>query len=126
MSITTWKTMQRLLSKLDTQPMYLVLEKRPSRFMFGCRNYGDIPKFINPADGDPWDVIVPCVKKLPMNKKLRIRNLLGVVLMKNGNHKLAVSVYNHSTKTDFTKRILNKYSRLYRNKTKIDNIVRIV
>lgn len=40
-------------------------EHRDRRYMFGTRNYGDVPTLINEADGDPWDVFKEQMK-LPM------------------------------------------------------------
>ena len=36
--------------------------------VFGLKHYGEIPKTINKADGDPWDVAVPGYNSLPIGK----------------------------------------------------------
>ena len=59
----------------------------------GVRNYGEIVGFRNRADGDRWDVFVPgLLTQLPVGEPLRLRRIYGVVLVKGGNHKLAVEV----------------------------------
>lgn len=58
-------------------------------------NYGEIPRYINSADGDPWDVIVPGYPMLETNKSFRLKELLGVYRLPNGNHKLIVDIYDN-------------------------------
>lgn len=70
------------------------LEKRHSRFMFGASNYGDVPGMINEADGDPWDVFTPGIaRRLDTSKTYRVKRVLGVVILANGNHKIAVELF---------------------------------
>ena len=57
------------------------------------KNYGEIVGFRNRADGDRWDVLVPGLPaQLPPGSRHRLSNVLGVILIKGGNHKLAVEV----------------------------------
>lgn len=72
-----------------------VFERRPRRYMFGCHNYGDIPGLINAADGDPWDVFAPGYpfRALRIGRPYRIQSVVGVYLLANGNHKIAVRVH---------------------------------
>ena len=57
------------------------------------KNYGEIIGFRNRADGDRWDVFVPGVARaLPEGEPLLLRRVIGVLLVKGGNHKLAVAV----------------------------------
>lgn len=70
------------------------LEKRHPRFMFGATNYGEVPGMINEADGDPWDVFTPgLTRRLDVSKNYSVKSVLGVVLMANGNHKIAVELF---------------------------------
>ena len=69
---------------------YVTMEPRP---WAGVKNYGEVIGFRNRADGDRWDVFVPGLPdELPFGEPLKLRGVLGVVLIKGGNHKLAVSV----------------------------------
>lgn len=57
------------------------------------RNYGEIVGFRNRADGDRWDILVPGIdQQLPVDSRHRLSAVLGVVMVKGGNHKLVVSV----------------------------------
>jgi len=49
-------------------------------------NYGEIPGLINPADGDPWDIIVP--GPIKPKKSIRVSSIIGYVPLTDGNHKL--------------------------------------
>lgn len=79
-----------LLKILPT--LFCVFEYRPRKYMFGLNNYGDIPKMINKADGDPWDVFAPGQKKMDIGKKYKIKKCLGILFLSDGNHKIAVDV----------------------------------
>jgi inorganic pyrophosphatase len=86
-------SLQQLLKNARTRPLFVKLEDRPLKYMFGTRNYGEIIGTINKADGDPWDVIVPgYTQKLPRNAELLITRIQGIIYLQNGNHKLIVDV----------------------------------
>lgn len=56
-------------------------------------NYGEIPKYINAADGDPWDILVPGYPMMETTRSFRLKELLGVYQLPNGNHKLIIDIY---------------------------------
>lgn len=72
--------------------------------------YGEVVGFRNRADGDRWDVLLPGVVVDPKspaglrgvgpNEPLRIARVIGVVLIKGGNHKIAVEVAGHEPDPD--------------------------
>lgn len=69
-------------------------EKRPKKYKFGIMNYGEIPGTINPADGDPWDIIAPGYDRLlSLQRQFKIKKILGVLQLSNGNDKIAVQLY---------------------------------
>ena len=65
------------------------LEKRRKPFI---KNYGEIPNYINNADGDPWDILVPGYPILKTNKSFEFKELLGVYMLPDGNHKLIIDI----------------------------------
>jgi len=91
------------------------LEKRPKKYMFGTNNYGEVVDTINPADGDPWDIIVPGYSPLDTDMEYTIRSLEGVIIMPNGNHKLIVDVITDNIRSSFNncESEVYKYRRLY-------------
>ena len=57
------------------------MEKRPKKYKFGSKNYGEIPGWINKSDGDPWDVFAPgYAYDLKINKQYKIKSVIGVLL----------------------------------------------
>ena len=68
------------------------LEQRPTKYMFGTNNYGEILDTLNPSDGDPWDVIVPGYSAFNTDSIYNISQFEGVIIMPNGNHKLIVDI----------------------------------
>jgi hypothetical protein len=57
------------------------------------RNYGKVVGFRNRADGDRWDVLVPGLdEQLAVGSKHRLSTVLGVILVRGGNHKLVVAL----------------------------------
>ena len=60
---------------------------------YGVQNYGEIMYLMNPSDGDLWDVFVPGVDEpLDTNTIYEVSDVHGVMLVPNGNHKIAVSL----------------------------------
>ena len=77
---------------------YVVLERRP---WAGVQNYGEVIGFRNRADGDRWDVFVPGLPaELPEGEPFRLASVLGVLLVKGGNHKLCVTLAPPHAATD--------------------------
>ena len=100
-------TLLKNLSKLSC-----VFEYRPKKYMFGLKNYGDIPKMINKADGDPWDVFAPGQKKMDIGKKYKIKQCVGILFLSDGNHKIAVDVTGNVNKQKAVNEI-SKYAKRY-------------
>lgn len=86
-------TLKYVLSNIQTNPnkYQCVFEHRP-KWKFGVTNYGELPQWINNADGDPWDVFTPTPAKLPVSQPFRVSSVIGVLVLENGNHKIAVRV----------------------------------
>jgi hypothetical protein len=65
------------------------------RDLIGCKNYGEIPGTLNPADGDPWDVCAFGYKRrLKRGIPYEIAHIAGELVLPNGNHKLIVFLKN--------------------------------
>ena len=53
----------------------------------------EIPEYINPADGDPWDVLVfGYDQKFKPNQTFQTDQLVGVIFIRGGNHKLIFKI----------------------------------
>lgn len=96
-------------------------EKRPNKYMFGIQNYGEIPLWINKADGDPWDIFAPGYKKaFVYNKNYEIEKVIGIFFLENGNHKIAVRIKNVPIDSKkFEDEQIMKYTKNYSEYTKV-------
>lgn len=83
-----------VMRHLQTYPHHTqcVFQPRPTKFKFGVLNYGEIPCWINSADSDPWDIIAPTNVKLKVNVPYTIAHVIGVFVLEDGNHKIAVHI----------------------------------
>lgn len=73
------------------KPLSAVMETRRNKY--GVSNYGEIKGFLNPSDGDLWDVFVPgYVNPLSYGKEFVIEGLYGILMTPNGNHKIAIKL----------------------------------
>ena len=100
--------------------MHCVFENRKKQFKFSINNYGDIPGMYNKADGDPWDVFAPgYTKELPHGKLYQIKEIIGILFLENGNHKIAVSLYAPGFKESLVEKHVKSYGEKYCNYTKI-------
>ena len=98
-----------------TKRIIVVMDKVRRTFI---NNYGELPQFINKADGDPWDVIVPGYPKLPPGVPYDLKEIIGVYRLPNGNHKLIVDIYTDVLKKfDRVKPEVNKFIRMYEKHT---------
>jgi len=83
-----FRSLESMISIADKGLSEVVIQER----LDGLKNYGEIVGFRNRADGDRWDVLVAGNPALPVGSRHRLSAVLGVVLIKGGNHKLVVSV----------------------------------
>lgn len=97
-----------------------MFEERPKKYKFGVENYGEIPGMINKADGDPWDVFAPGYRKeLKKNGGYKIKDIVGVYVLENGNNKLAIRVYANGYDEKKAERDIKTYCKKYTGYTKI-------
>lgn len=98
-----------------------VFENRPSKYKFGTKNYGELPGLLNKADGDPWDIFAPGYsQKFEFNKQYIIERVIGVYILENGNHKIAVRIKDFPIKSrQYENEIIEKYTKKYTDYTKI-------
>ena len=112
-----YHSVDEIINKFKSQEMYCKLEKRPEKYMFGTKNYGEIIDTVNLSDGDPWDVIVPGYEKLDIEELYTIKTIEGIIIMPNGNHKIIVNI-NINKKRNSLKNCRDEifqYRRLYNN-----------
>lgn len=95
------------------------LQRRHHRYMFGCLNYGEVTGFINGADGDPWDVFAPGYEEMLPDGDYTSCGVIGVLLVSNGNHKIAVRINQPGYKARRGAAEQRRYSRTYLGRMKL-------
>ena len=104
----------QVLCFIKQSPTYCVLENRKRKYMFGTKNYGDIPAFKNPADNDAWDVFAPGYERsLTVYVPYTIKSVLGYLRLSNGNHKIAVRLDVPGYKQSVADEEISRYCRTY-------------
>lgn len=97
-----------------------ILENRPKKYKFGALNYGEITGLKNIADGDRWDIIVPGYSyEIKTNTEYKIKDIIGILLLDNGNHKIAVNLYLNGFKEQNCYEEIDRYCKKYVNFTKV-------
>lgn len=107
------------LLRIPNVPVYVRMEARKRNFI---NNYGEVYNCINPADKDPWDVIVPGYRPMKKNRPIMFKKLEGVMLLPNGNHKLIIDVHT-SQKRSGAKKDVQRFKRKYEEHTKLKSDV---
>jgi len=103
----------RVLGEIKEGKIKCTFEDRPKKYKI-VNNYGDIPGMYNKADGDPWDVFAPGYERtLPFNKMYKVKSVIGVLLLEDGNHKIAVRLNASGYDPEKGERDINKYCKKY-------------
>ncbi len=108
-----------LIVKLNKRKLKLAMEDRNkfNGFEYGIKNHAEIINFINNADNDPWDVVIPGYKKkIDVNKFFKSNYIIGVLFLENNNSKIFMKVdypgYSKTrARTDIKKFIINYYKK---------------
>eukprot|EP00636_Phaeomonas_parva_P016279 CAMPEP_0118850096 /NCGR_PEP_ID=MMETSP1163-20130328/106_1 /TAXON_ID=124430 /ORGANISM="Phaeomonas parva, Strain CCMP2877" /LENGTH=162 /DNA_ID=CAMNT_0006782297 /DNA_START=27 /DNA_END=515 /DNA_ORIENTATION=+ len=117
-----FRSLEAILNIAEGGLCQVVVEDRGGEWEeAGMRNYGEIVGFRNRADGDRWDVFMPGVGAdvaIPPGHRARISRVLGVVMVKGGNHKLAVELQGYRLQgrrfvRDDVKRFMDGYVELH-------------
>ena len=91
-------------------------------------NYGEILGRVNRADGDRWDIFAPGIPyKLRVDQYYVIEDILGVVFLPNGNHKVVVQLQDHTPEESLLeediKYLWSRYINVYRQNAKYKRFV---
>lgn len=121
MTVIKFSKLYRMLSSPRGRNIYVRVEKTKRKFI---NNYGEIPLYINEADGDPWDVIIPGYPKLQYQQPYEFKELLGVYLLPNQNHKLIIDIHTDIQKNfSSVQRDVSLFKKRYEQHTKLKGTV---
>jgi len=85
-----FRSLEAIVNVIENGECPCVLEDRPEMSV----PYGEIVGYRNRGDGDRWDIVVPgtSLEGAELGRVYAVRRILGVVLVKGGNHKLVVEL----------------------------------
>lgn len=116
-----YRSLESMISIADKGLCEVLIEAREQVKNEGdLKNYGEIVGFRNRADGDRWDVVAPGLEnQLASGSKHRLSAVLGVIMIKGGNHKLVVALSGSTPDKDKTdadvQDFMNSYSATHEN-----------
>ena len=80
-------------------------------------NYGHFLDFINIADDMAWDIYAPGFEGELKPGKYRVKNTLGALMLKNGNHKVCVELDLSEYNADLAVQQIFNFKKWYEDKT---------
>lgn len=97
-----FRSLEAMVNIIEQGSAVAVVERRRNarwRNLTSIVDYGELLGFRNRADGDRWDVIFAGLPAgmLRVGVEYPVSSLLGVVLIKGGNHKLVVELEGFTT-----------------------------
>ena len=100
----------------------LKIEKRDPRWMYGIHNHAEFIGFMNPHDNCLWDALIPGYKeKCVPDKKYKLKNIIGIYLLENGNHKIVCKIYKPGYNSKKAIRDVHTYMKKYYTKHTLDH-----
>ena len=84
--------------------------------MYGLANHAEFLDYVNPHDGDLWDIIIPGYDyKIPI-KEFLVDSILGYIWMEDGNYKIIVDLKLDGFSLDRFKQDINYFLKDYKIK----------
>jgi hypothetical protein len=95
MSKKKYIKIEKLLKIMKKGGVKIVIEDRGGWYEYGVINNGEIIEYINRADNDPWDVVIPgySIRIKPDNEYISSFNdIIGIFYLSSGNHKIFMRI----------------------------------
>ena len=103
-----------VLMKILQGGVTVTLEDRKGKD-YGIPNHAEILDMINPADNDPWDVLILGYdKNFRSHAKYKVRCIKGIIWLPNENHKILVSIDEKGYSDEKYREDLEKYLKNYK------------
>jgi len=102
------------IQKNTIQQLTLQIEKRNPRWMYGIHNHAEFLGYTNPHDKCLWDALIPGYKKkFTPDKKYKVKDIIGIYLLENGNHKTVCKIYKPGYNAKKASRDVKNYMKRY-------------
>jgi hypothetical protein len=81
---------------------------------YGIVNQAEFSNYLNMADGDLWDIVIPGYDYKIRKKYFSSNDIIGVYLVQNGNHKIFMRIDNPGFCKKRAQKDIEKYLINYR------------
>lgn len=112
----------KFIKKILSKSTLIQTEDRDkyNRYKYGIENHAEFLGMMNPYDKCLWDAIIPGYKIiLPKNKVFKTTEIIGMLWLEDGNHKVAVKIdypgYEFKRSIKDIKSYVNNYLNTYPN-----------
>ncbi len=113
---------REIMEKLKEKRLKIVIEDRKGKGArdYGIHNHGEFIAYINPADKDPWDVIIPGYRDhLPVGKYFMSNEIMAIMIVPSKNHKFFMRVNYPGFDPDKAQKDIQKYVSNYQKINKM-------
>ena len=112
---------QKMIKRIFRDPVKIIIEHRIKNRQqtYGIINQYEIEGYINPADGDFWDVVVPGYSHKIRTTEFYTNDVIGIFILESGNHKIFMKINYQGYNSQKSRRDILKYCKEY---TRINNI----
>ena len=92
----------------------LEIEDRDPNWMYGIHNHAEFVGYMNPHDNCLWDALIPGYKdKLEPTIQYKLKQIIGVFLLENGNHKIITKIFKSGYNSKVAKKQVHTYMKNY-------------
>jgi len=93
MSKRNYIKIEKLLKVMKKGGVKIVIEDRDGWYEYGVINNGEIIEYINRADNDPWDVVIPGYsRRIKPGNEYISNDIIGILYLSTGNHKIFMRI----------------------------------
>ena len=84
---------ENLVKIINKKGVLIEIEDRGNWKDYGIFNHAEIINYINKADNDPWDVVIPGYsRRIKHGNKYTTKDIIGILYLSNGNHKIFIRI----------------------------------
>lgn len=109
-----------LKNKKNYNKFTLKIEDRNPKWLYGLHNHAEFLNYMNPHDKCLWDALIPGYKeKLKPEGLYKLKKVIGIFLLENGNHKIVCKIYKAGYNSKNAEKETKAYMKRYFKKHKL-------
>jgi len=116
--------LSKFLKILNRKKLELKIEHRVKKGIntYGVINQAEFKKYINPADNDLWDIVIPGYNYKIRKKNFLTNDIIGIFYLDSGNHKFFMRIDHPGFSKKKSTKDIKIYIKNYKKITKINGI----